>query len=119
MSKIVQAVNAMITNADFISDVRRGKDELFFLYKGKYTWSIKKINADFFIYFYPTANIDELIDAERSSSWEDVDMVVYRAGEIGTVEAKASFSELYTVLKEQEFGVNSVLDEIISDADLF
>ena len=44
-------------------------------------------------------------------------MVTYKDTEIGTKEAKASFAELHTLIKERVYGVNDVLDDIISDAD--
>lgn len=119
MSKIVQAVNAMITNIELVTDVRRGRAEVFFRYKDKYTWSMKRDGGDHFLYFYPDAGIEELLAREAHGDWEGLDMVVYKDVEIGTKEAKASFSELYTLLKEREFGVNAVLDDIISDADPF
>lgn len=120
MSKIVQAVNAMISNPDNISNVTRGKEETFFRYKDKYTWSMRKDASNHYLWFYPRSDIHELVRRETSSSgWEGVDMVSYSDTEIGTREAKASFTELYTILKEREFGVNKVLEDIIGDADPF
>ncbi|MFL9976056.1 hypothetical protein [Paraburkholderia graminis] len=116
MSKIVQAVNSMIANKELISDVVRGDAETFFRYKNKYTWSISKRDDGYTLWLYPgKQSIDELLDAEASSDWRGVEMVVYKDSEIGTKEAKASFSELYTVVKEKLYGVDRVLDDIISD----
>lgn len=120
MSKIVQAVNAMISNPDNISAVVKGESELFFRYKGKYTWSMRRNeNGLHYLYFYPDGDdVDDLARREvAGDAWGDVNMVVYNDGEIGTREAKASFSELFTLLKECVFGVNKVLDEIIADGE--
>lgn len=119
MSKIVQAVNAMITNIDLVTDVSPGMHEVFFRYKGKYTWSMRKDAADHYLYFYPNTNVETLLWHDINGQWDSVNMIVYKDSEIGTREAKASFSELFILLKERQFGVNDVLDEIISDADPF
>jgi len=46
-------------------------------------------------------------------------MVKYSDTEVGTKEAKSSFAELYTIVKERLYGVNDVLDDIISDSESF
>lgn len=117
MSKIVQAVNAMISNPILISGVVKGEKEIFFRYKGKYTWSMKKDGNIHYLWYYPNHDVDELLDCESNGFWDGVDMVGYNDNEIGTREAKASFAELYLLLKEKMFGVNNVLDDIISDSD--
>jgi hypothetical protein len=119
MSKIVQAVNAMISNPHLISNVVGGRSEIFFLYKDRYAWSIKKDGAEHLLWFYPSAEISDLLERDANEYWEGVDLVTYKTADLGTREAKASFAELYTLLKEREFGVNDVLDDIISDSDPF
>ncbi len=127
MSKIVQAINVMIANKDKISDVRRGNhniDEYFFSYKSKYVWSIAK-NADetFSIYNYPLGKgyqVDEYVNYLSSLEINDfaennVDFVGYSTKELSTREAKDSFSELYTIVKENILGIDTVLDDIIND----
>lgn len=116
MSKIVQAVNAMISNPENITKVLKGNDEYFFLYKNKYSWSMaRRENDEHILWFYPgVENIEELVQHD-GHDWEGVNMVAYRDTEIGTREAKASFAELFTLLKECVFGVNKVLDDIIAD----
>ncbi len=120
MSKIVKAVNAMISNPQNISSISIGNDgELFFKYLEKYKWSMRKSDQqNFFLYFYPgqqTISQLALMDPDEWQHFEE--LVVYRSDEIGTREAQASFSELFTLLKESKFGVNKMLDEII-DTDL-
>ena len=53
MSKIVQAVNSMIANDNYISSVLQGQSEIFFLYKGLYKWSITKRDDGYHLWFYP------------------------------------------------------------------
>lgn len=119
MSKIVQAVNAMISNPDKIGKVIRGESELFFLYKDKYKWSMDRREGDHILWFYPGDESLEQLASFEGEDWAETSMVTYRDSEIGTKEAKASFAELYTLLKERVYGVNKVLDDIISDAEPF
>lgn len=119
MSKIVQAVNSMISNPNNITKVIQGNGEYFFTYKDQYKWSIRKGDDGHVIWFYPgEQSIEELASLENYQ-WDEINMVGYRDHEIGTREAKASFAELYTMIKERVFGVNKVLDDIISDSDPF
>ncbi|MCX7155753.1 MAG: hypothetical protein NTW45_04825 [Rhodocyclales bacterium] len=117
MSKIVQAVNAMIANPQLITNVVRGEHEFFFLYKNRYTWSMTKREDDYLLWFYPGCSDPNSLTSVEGPEWEGVPMVTYRANEIGTREAKASFSELYTIIKERLYGLNDVLDDIIADVD--
>lgn len=116
MSKIVQAVNAMISNHHLISDVVRGENEIFFLYKGKYKWSMNLRDDSYYLWYYPGKQSIEHLAQEQ---WdEEIPMVTYKDADIGTKEAKASFAELYTVVKEKVYGVDAVLDDIIGDNNL-
>lgn len=116
MSKIVQAVNAMITNANLITNVIRGQNEIFFLYKGKYKWSMAKRDDGFWLWYYPG---EQKLERLAREDWdEDLPMVTYNDASVGTREAKASFGELHTIIKEKVFGVDEVLDDIIGDSDI-
>lgn len=114
MSKIVQAINAMISNPRFISNViRADKEEIYFLYKGKYKWSIAHRDEGYYLFYYPG---DDSIQNLADEPWNpQIPIVVYKDTDIGTKEAKASFAELYTVVVEKVFGVDAVLDDIIGD----
>lgn len=117
MSKIVQAVNAMIANAHFITNTIHGAGgELFFLYKNKYKWSIFRRGNEHYLWFYPGGEPLNLLATYVGTDWEDgTPIVTYKDSEIGTKEAKASFSELYNVVKEKLYDVDNVLNDIISD----
>lgn len=118
MTKIVEAANAMIANPDKITNVILVGDEVFFLYKGKYKWSITEGNSgEYRLFYYPGSSdtIDFLADSARSGWDSDIPMITYSVEDIGTVEAKATFKELYLVTKGKVFGVDEALDDIISD----
>lgn len=119
MSKIVQAVNAMISNPKLIGDVREGGKEIFFTYKSKYIWSMNNDGNTNHLWYYPAPqSLDYLIGiANRENEWSQVTLVHYTDTEIGTREAKASFAELYVLIKERLYGVDEMLDDIISDLD--
>lgn len=118
MSKIVQAVNSIIANRDGITEVIKGESETFFIYKGKYTWSMAKRPDGLWLWFYPGNPDPEMLAGLDGDDWEGVAMVSYKDADIGTREAKASFQELFTILSEMVFGVDKVLDDIIADGDL-
>lgn len=116
MTRIVSAINAMIRNSIKIKNVclRKG-GELFFEYDEKHKWSIHKREDDTLLWFYPGSfSIDYLANVD-GDEWENVQMVTYRLSDIGTREARESFNELYTLLKEKAFGIDDILDEIIED----
>lgn len=113
MSKIVQAINAMISHPHLITEVTRNGTELFFLYNGKHKWSMALRDNGTWLWYYP--GNDSLEDL-ANQDWEDIEhipMVTYRDTEIGTKEAKASFSELFSILKEKVYGMDRVFEDII------
>ena len=108
----------MISNPDGITRVIRGESEYFFLYRDKYKWSIRKDNEGAHtLWFYPGDESLEVLASYSADDWEHIDMVVYRDAEIGTKEARATFAELYNLVRERLFNVNKALDDIIADAD--
>ena len=121
MSKIVQAINTMISNKKQITNIIAGQQEIFFVYRAKYIWSMRQepSRRDYSLWYYPNANNVELLAAYDGDDWEFVPMVVYKTSEIGTKEALSSFTELYNLLKERMHNVDEVLDDIISNSDEF
>lgn len=119
MSKIVQAVNAMISNPKLIADVMEADNEYFFLYKGKYKWSIKSLDdGNIGLWFYPgNESLQDLMHVALSPNWQSVPMVSYLTQDIGTKEATASFKDLYNLVKEKLYSVDTALDDIISDLE--
>ena len=116
MSKIIQAVNAMISNKEQITQASQGSQEFFFLYKNKYKWSIRRDSGgDYILWYYPgTESILDLAQL-HDQDWENVPMVAYKTKDIGTKEAHSSFAELYGIVKERIYGMNDVLDDIIAN----
>ncbi len=119
MSKIVQAVNAMVSNPKLITNIIQSDGELFFMYRGKYKWSmaLNRESDEYLLWHYPGNETLESLASYEGHDWEGTPMVTYKTADIGTKEAHASFAELYGLLKERLYGMNEVLDDIISDAD--
>jgi hypothetical protein len=119
--KIVSAANAMIATRDRITNAVPGTsgNEIFFLYDQKHKWSISKIaNDEYNLFYYPgSQTINELASWPDDAWYEFAPMIRYNTKEIGTKEAKETFSELYRIVNENLFGINEVLDDIISKAN--
>ena len=112
----------MIANPGKIANVIRGRssmNEYYFEY-GQYKWSISEAGDDYFLNYYPSEVNLQQIAAFSQDDWEYFnEMVTYSTREIRTREAVASLSELYRVVKERLFNLDSVLDDIIRTADDF
>lgn len=117
MSKIIQAVNSMISNSDLITNViSSGNKELFFLYNKKHKWSMRVSHDGVYsLWYYPSDQTLEEIANTLDHEWEYIQMVHYSSKDLATKEALDSFKELFTILEEKLFGMDSVLDDIISD----
>ena len=121
--KIVQAVNAMIANREKISSVTPGfanEKEYFFLYDGKYKWSIIETSngqKDLYrLFFYPGAQSLAELAGIADFEWNQFgQMVSYSTDDLGTREARSTFAELYRIVRERESGIDLVLDDIIGD----
>jgi hypothetical protein len=115
MSKVVQAVNAMITNSRDISNVIKSANEIFFLYNKKYKWSMASRDGHYHLWFYPGGEtLEDLAYRSEFDNFESISVVHYVDSDIGTKEAKASFADLYVILSEKIYGIDEVLDDIIS-----
>ena len=115
MSKIVIAVNSMISHAEKISDVIVNKEdnEFIFKYDDKYVWGITTEDEDYRLCFYPeTREVDELRDF---TDWNKFPLVAYYSTDFKTREALESFGELYLIMKEKLHNVDEVLEDIIGD----
>jgi len=127
MSKIVLAVNSMITNSKEISDVSNIGSEYYFLYKKKYKWSIYKgddeYNDDYYYaltYYAGKETIDTLLKWKREAShdyWKAYPQIIYSTATLKTTETMESFAELYNIISEKSFDVDIVLDDIINPID--
>lgn len=114
--KVVAAANAMIANPKLITGVIPGQigSEIYFLYDGKYKWSVTKSEDDFSLFFYPGAQ-----ELSQLASWDEDnwhyfnEFVRYSAKELGTKEALVTFSELYRVVQERRYDIDEVLEDII------
>ncbi|MCX2481056.1 hypothetical protein OQY15_18270 [Pedobacter sp. MC2016-15] len=115
--KIVQAINAMISHQEQITNVKRNDQEYFFLYKERYKWSIiLNSQGDYILHLYTseTLTIEDLA-AIPSEYWDTIDYVTYKNSEIKTQEAHESFSELFRIVQNKLLGADQILDDILSD----
>lgn len=115
MSKIVLAINSMISNEEKISDIHKDlmDSEILFKYSYKYVWGISKNEEDYSLYFYPESkDVNEL---KGVVDWSNVPMVVYKTEDLKTREALESFRELYLIVQGKLHNVDRVLDDIIEN----
>jgi hypothetical protein len=121
MSKIVRAINAMVSNPDKIKAVTPGveNDEVFFSYMEKHKWSLVHENREdrYLLHFYPADIPLERLARIPPGEWESIPMVSYSSDELSGREAIASMRDLYMIVREKAYGVDEVLDEIIADAN--
>ncbi|MEZ8652103.1 hypothetical protein AB6D92_24530 [Vibrio splendidus] len=124
MSKVVAAVNTMITNEKKISPVLVGTDslEIYFSYNKKYNWSLA-LNDDedcFYLHYYPASSFD-IKDLSQMESFEfsDIINVTYSSKDLGSREAYQTFKELHNLLQEKVYGIDKVLDDILASDDFF
>ena len=112
MSKILEAIRSMIDNEGNISDVLEGEDgEYFFLYNGKFAWSmIKNKEGDLSIYYYP--NVDDPKELVSIIDWEGTKYVANNSGNKDPDKLQV-YEELYALLAKKVFDFDKVLDEII------
>lgn len=114
MSKIVRAVNAMLSQPEKISGAIAREGRYFFLYDRKYKWSIQALPGgdNCLLIYYPGE--DTLEELAIRPGWEEEKVVAYRSEDLGTKEAFETFRELHTTVKERLLNVNEALDDIIS-----
>lgn len=113
--KIIQVVNAMIIGSHRITNVIKSGDEYFFLYDGKFKWSITKdINSQIYLHFYPKNDFTLEHLASYLDLMENNDFITYSTGNLNTREAKDTFNELYQIVVEKLFGVDDIFNEILS-----
>ena len=119
MSKIVTAINVMVSNPDRINNVVKGYNdsECFFIYDGKHPWSIlKRQDGDYFLAYYPGDQDIYKLAEIPDEYWdqENIHCVIYTSKELGTKEAKESMAELFSMINEKVYGMDGVLDDIIN-----
>ena len=115
MSKIVVAVNSMISNSDKISSVTELNNEYLFIYANRYAWGILERDGNYFLYFYPGIKNMEELRSMANMAVGDIGIVVYKTEDLKTRETLESFGELYLIVKEKLYGVDKALDDIIGN----
>ncbi|MEW8512340.1 MAG: hypothetical protein AB2608_16005 [Candidatus Thiodiazotropha sp.] len=122
MSKLIQAINVMVANESKIGRVTPGKEskEVFFVYDKKHVWSMAKQDSGMKMWYYPSGinNFEHLVNA-RNDEWEHMQMVYYSEEEFATREAKESVDELYRIVREKQYGMDEVFNDIFSSDETF
>ncbi len=120
MSKIIRAINVMISNSKKITNVILSEKEYFFLYDRKHKWSISKNEEKnvFYLHYYPGEETLEDLSSITPEDWDyhNISYITYSSEEIKTREAYESMQELYRITKEKSLGIDKVFDDII-DSD--
>lgn len=113
MAKIVEVINTMISNEKKITDVVRNEGEYYFCYNIKHLWSIRNLNDEYYLHYYPIDNLSTK-DLAGISNWEGIQFVTYASEDIKTTEAVESFRELYQIVSGKVFGIDEIFNEIIN-----
>jgi hypothetical protein len=117
MSKIVKAINAMISNPDKITSSVKGYSdtECFFKYDKKHHWSIYKTNDSYILNYYPSQPDLNSLASIPDEYWDEhaPNSVTYNTKDLATKEAVDSFRELFSIVNEKLHGMDDVLNEII------
>lgn len=118
MSKIVTAINVMVSNPDRIQKVIKGYNdtECFFVYDGKHSWSILKNGHGYYMAYYPGSQDISSLAQIPDEHWEEANVhcVSYTSKVLGTKEALDSMAELYSIVNEKVYGMDDVLEDIIN-----
>ncbi len=123
MSKIVTAINAMISNPHMINSVTKvpHSSECYFKYTDKHIWSIiENSENEYYLHYYPNIediDIEELANISGQNWGEyEIKYVTYSSTILGTKEAKESLDELNSIVNEKLFGMDNILDDIINNS---
>lgn len=116
--KIVQVINAMITNQSKIENVVKiNNSEYFFLYNNKHKWSIIKNDGieHYYLHLYPdaTQTMNSVLSNEQHGIQNEY--VTYSTEDLKTNEAIESFRELYQIVSSKLYGIDDIFDEILED----
>jgi len=115
MSKILKAVDAMVDSEELITDVKALQETLFFKYNQTYVWSIQKELGDYFLIYYVNhSEVKEVIDSIKYMPNDPGPYISYSSKDYKSTESGDNFGELYQIVKEKLYNIDTVLDNIIS-----
>lgn len=116
MSRIVKAVNAMVSHKEKISSVAKYESLIWFTYD-RHKWSIAEHSGHYYLAYYPDdVDIQELLKHDPEDPEQAPTAVYYNTKEIATREALQSFKELYNICNEKLHNMDKVFDEIIGES---
>lgn len=115
MEKLVKVLELMCENQHLIQDVALDEERLyFFSYNNISTWSIKKEDTDdiaLTVYVqnkFSAKELSEMVDRD------DIHQVTYKSEEFNDT-FDALLEDVYYAVKDKVFGINELLDQIISN----
>jgi hypothetical protein len=122
--KIISAINAMISKPNKIGKIFGDPENskfYFFVFDGKYVWSIAENKGVYYLCLYPQRKVATLsaedyakmLSRMRDEEQNFEDSVCYNTKELKTQEAVESFTELFKLIQERQYGVDAMLDDII------
>ncbi|WP_294279664.1 hypothetical protein [uncultured Chryseobacterium sp.] len=117
MTKIIQVLNAMISQSELITNVIKCDKEYFFLYNKKYKWSIALDDREiYFVHFYPSNEVS-LEELSNRFDWTGFDdFVTYKSSDFKTVEADETFRELYQIVSNKLYNLDEIFNDIINNS---
>ena len=119
MSRLISALNVMVEHPKEITAVASSEKEYYFLYKGKYVWSLREDAAEgYWLYFYPNEKSPKRlaeISADDPEAWAAIEFVTYKGSDFKSREARETFSSLLLLLKEKASGMEAVFDDILGN----
>jgi len=115
MSKIIRAANVMVAFPNKITEVSPASEgeEIFFRYDNKSVWSIINSGEEIALYCYPKAT--SAAEVARVSNFKGMPLVRYSTETLNTREARATFRDLYNTLREKVYGMDVILEDILSE----
>lgn len=111
----MKAVDAMVNSEELITDVKALQESLFFKYNGRYVWSIQRELGDYYLIYYVNHNeVKAVIDAIKYMPNDPGPYISYSSKDYKSTEDGDNFGELYKIVKEKLYNIDTVLESIIS-----
>ncbi|MGN7887388.1 hypothetical protein [Dyadobacter sp. 22481] len=122
MDQIIQVINAMIENQSKISNVEPYHKSYFFVYNGKYIFSIvpKMSPPDeaFWLNVFPSPKYtvqDIMRNFDKEDDAENIPQVTYDSDDFKSPEATETFRELMQVVKSKLYNLDAVFSDILTN----
>lgn len=112
MEKISILLQLMIENQNVITNVILDEEDNYFFSYNSSVWSIVKANNLVTLTLYVQNNLEVTTLADDINR-DEINQVSYISDDFES-DNKEKLTKLYTIVKERVYGVNELLDQIIS-----